>query len=42
MPENTFTFDELRITLTAFALWFGAADPTAVVDRFFQETLGDD
>lgn len=40
---NTFTFDDLRIALTAFAMWllkdeFGEGREVELVDRFIRET----
>lgn len=45
VPEGTFTFAELRITLTAFAMWllrgeFGEGREVELVDQFLQETTG--
>lgn len=42
--DEMFTYQELRITLTAFAMWFAEQngltllDPTAATDRFIEET----
>lgn len=47
MPESdTFTFQELRITLTAFAIWAALAEPNSeqavdLVDRFIKETTAE-
>jgi hypothetical protein len=43
--EDTFTIDELRITLTAFAMWllkdeFGEGREVELVDQFLHETTG--
>jgi hypothetical protein len=44
MPEHTFTGDELRITVIAFATWLLKDEPgegreVELVDKFFEETL---
>lgn len=40
--QNTFTFSELRITLTAFATWLGRVNGIEVVDRFLAESTADE
>lgn len=42
-PEDTFTFEELRISLTAFAIWLlpmtlADGQAVALVDQFIKET----
>ena len=49
---DTFTFDEMRITLTAFAMWLsqcgysmdevGAGIEVELVDRFIRDTTSDE
>jgi hypothetical protein len=43
---STFTFDEMRITLVAFAMWLQIGDPRTpvsdLVDRFIEETTEDE
>jgi hypothetical protein len=45
--DDTFTYSELRITLTAFAIWAGlvdsagASEAVKLVDRFIAETVTD-
>ena len=49
--DDTFTFDEMRIALTAFALWLsqcgysmdevGEGKEVELVDRFIRETTSD-
>lgn len=44
MSDNTFSYQEVRICLTAFASWFANENglvllrPSATVDRFLEET----
>ena len=43
MTDDTFTFAEMRITLTAFAIWLlegkpGEGHEVELVDRFLEET----
>lgn len=43
-PDDVFTFEELRIALTAFAIWLcedgpGEGREAALVDQFLEETL---
>jgi len=50
--DDTFTFDEMRIALTAFALWLsqcgysmdevGEGKEAELVDRFIRETTSDE
>ena len=45
--DDTFTFDEMRIALTAFALWLLKDEATSwpapeLVDRFIRETTSDE
>jgi hypothetical protein len=45
MSDDTFSYQEMRIALTAFASWFANENglvllkPAATVDRFLEETL---
>ena len=44
VSDDTFTFQELRITLTAFAMWFRGRPPSDIpevdlVDQFLEEEL---